>query len=253
MLIEFQKALKEIIDLSVQPNATMQRIIFDYSNYHAIMVMLSGMLLILFGGLGFRFWLKLRKSPKQANIKWHFEKKANLYFMSICIFVGLFMLLLVIANTSNTINPLKGLKLAYLNTQDISIDTENSHVSYSDSMQLTLQQAFSGWIQAGDGVIPTPILNEMEKRVEFHSNKAFKSFILMCAFIGIAINRWKVLLKNAKSIQSGIRPAQWGVVDKFNFIVGNSSIGLALLSMIIVVANIQGAFAPLTAFLVGFL
>lgn len=72
MLIEFRKALKEIIELGVQPNATMQRIIFDYSNYHAIMVMMSGMLLILFGVLGFRFWHKLRSSDKQANAKMAF-------------------------------------------------------------------------------------------------------------------------------------------------------------------------------------
>lgn len=184
--------------------------------------------------------------------KWHFEKKANLYFMSICVSVGLFMLLLVIANTSNTFNPLNGLKLAYLNTQEPSIVTESDPETYGDSVQLTLQQAFSGWIQAGDGVIPTPILNEMEKRVNFHSRKAVISLVFMCVFTFIAINRWKAMLKNAKSVESGLRPTKWGAVDKLNFGVGNSAIALALLSMIVVVANLQGAFAPLTAFFSGF-
>ncbi len=240
-MVELQHALKEIIEFGAPPSPAMSRIIFDYANYHAIMVMMSGLLFLLFGILSYAFWVKFRKLPKRSQEKWGFEKKSYFYFMVLNLLVGLFMLLLVVANTTNTLNPLHGLSLAYSNSEaQVALNSD------------TLHQTFSSWVKSSDGAIPATIMVEIKNRVNFHTAKAFKSFALFIIFILVSINRWKKMIINARDIKSGIRDSKWGIHDTVNFIVGNLSIASALLMVIVVEANIQGAFAPLTAFLVGF-
>jgi len=74
-LSAFQLALKEIINSGVPPNPAMSRIIFDYSNYHAVMVLMSGFLFLIFSFLSFKFWTKF-KNP--SSTRWTFEKKSYL-------------------------------------------------------------------------------------------------------------------------------------------------------------------------------
>lgn len=234
-----QQSLKEIMESGVSPNPAMSRIIFDYSNYHAIMVMMSGFLLLIFSFLSFKFWTKF-KSP--SCTRWTFEKKSYLYFLLISITMALFMVLLVVANTSNTLDPQTGLSLTYEQTSpDVS--------AYSEEMHLT----FNHWIESSDSSIPQPINSEIENRVNFHTNKALKSFALLIVFMVLSLKTWKKILIRSKTINAPLRIMNWNLSDKINFAIGNTSIALSLLLLIMVIANIQGAFAPLTAFLVGFL
>lgn len=254
ILIELRQALQEIIKFGVPPSQTMSRIIFDYANYHAIMVLMSGLLFLLFGFLSYKFWIKFKRIPNISQVKWDFEKKSYFYFLTINIIVGLFMLLLVVANTTNTINPLHGLSLAYNST--LTEEETNKEIINNLNTNLEsddLHRTFSNWIKSSEGAIPAPILVEINNRVNFHTAKAFKSFALLIFFVCLSRNRWQKMIKNAKDIKLGFKDHKWGIVDFINFGVGNLAIAISLLLMIIVEANIQGAFAPLTAFLVGFL
>lgn len=240
-MIELQKALKEIIEFGAPPSPAMRRIIFDYANYHAIMVMMSGLLFLVFGILSYTFWVKFKNLPKRSQEKWGFEKKSYFYFMILNLLVGLFMLLLVVANITNTLNPLHGLSLAYSNSEvDVALNSD------------TLHQTFSNWVKSSDGAIPATIMAEIKNRVNFHTAKAFKSFAILIIFVLVSRNRWKKMISNARDVKLGIRDSKWGIQDRVNFIIGNLSILISLLMVIVVEANIQGAFAPLTAFLVGF-
>jgi hypothetical protein len=238
-LYALQQSLKEIMEFGVPPNPAMSRIIFDYSNYHAIMVMMSGFLLLMFSFLSFKCWTKFKTT---SSIRWTFEKKSYFYFLIISVIMALFMLLLVVANTSNTLDPQTGLSLTYEQTSpDVS--------AYSDELNLT----FNNWIESSDSSIPPTIYSEIENRVNFHTNKALKSFALLIVFMVLSLKIWKKVLNRSKTINSSLRIINWNLCDKINFAIGNASIALSLLLLIMVIANIQGAFAPLTAFLVGFL
>lgn len=240
-MFELQHSLKEIIEFGAPPSPAMSRIIFDYANYHAIMVMISGLLFLLFVFLSYTFWVKFKKMQKRSQEKWEFEKKSYFCFMILNMLVGMFMLLLVIANTTNTLNPLHGLSLAY-----------NNSATEEALNNDTLHQTFSEWLKSSDGAIPASIMAEINNRVNFHTAKAFKSFALLILFVLLSRNRWKKMIGNARDIKLGIRAPKLGIQDMVNFSIGNLSVAISILMMIVVEANIQGAFAPLTAFLVGF-
>jgi hypothetical protein len=235
----FQLALEEIINSGVPPNPAMSRIIFDYSNYHAVMVLMSGFLFLMFSFLSFKFWTKFKN---QSSTRWTFEKKSYLYFLFISIIMALFMLLLVVANTSNTLNPQNGLSLTY--------DQSSPNIA-ADSGEL--HQTFNNWIESSDSSIPEAIMSEIIKRVTFHTAKAFKCLALLIILMLFTIKTWKKIINRSRTINASLRIMNWNLSDKVSFAIGNASIALSLLLLIMVIANIQGAFAPLTAFLVGFL
>ena len=156
--------------------------------------------------------------------------------------MALFMLLLVVANTTNTLDPQKGLSLTY-NQSSLNIATDSDE----------LHQTFNKWIESSHSSIPPTISSEIENRVNFHTNKALKSLALLIVFIVLSLKTWKKILNRSRTINASLRIMNWNLSDKVSLAIGNASIAFSLLLLIMVVANIQGAFAPLTAFLVGFL
>lgn len=240
-----QKSLIAIIEQHAVPNPALRHIIDDYSRYHAILALLSGILSISFICVGFYFFRKTRNARIQSKTRWSFETKSYCYFFIISCVVGLCMLLLAIANLTNTFDPIHGLSLAYnLSNLDGAVSKE----TYSDS----LHQVFSAWIESGQSSMPNAISIEIAHRIRFHETKALLSFFLLLAFGILSINKWKVLICSTKSIaiEKGNRKGR--LFRIFDFVLANVSLALSLLMLLVVMANIQGAFAPLTAFLVGF-
>lgn len=156
--------------------------------------------------------------------------------------MALFMLLLVVANTTNTLDPQNGLSLTYEQTRpDVSADSDALH------------QTFNRWIESSDSNIPPSIVSEINRRVTFHTSKAYKCLALLTLLMLLSIKTWKKIINRSKTINASLRFIHWNLRDKVSLAIGNVSLALTLLLLIMVVANIQGAFAPLTAFLVGFL
>lgn len=243
---ELQKALRDIVESGAVPNLAMSRIIFDYAKYHAVLVIISGLLFLLFAFLSLKFWRKMKSVRSLSQKKWRFESKAYGYFFAISIIMGLFMLLLAVANMTNTINPLHGLSLAY------NLSQSNGEI-YKEVSTDELHLIFSTWIKSGDGNIPQAIMTEIKNRVGFHATRALFSSALLAVFVALSKDRWKKLIQHARDIEIGVSDSKWRVYDTFNFCVANMAIAVSLLMMLVTMANIQGAIAPLTAFLVGFL
>ncbi|MFF3025445.1 hypothetical protein ACFVRR_22845 [Gottfriedia sp. NPDC057948] len=227
-------ALSEIINSGSDPNPAMKMIIDSYAKYHAIMVIVCGGLLVLFLLLGGFFLYQLKKD---TNKRFKFEKKVYVYFGSLSFILALFMTLLVVANATNTMNPLKGLSLAY----EPSVSSEEI---YTDELHLT----FNEWIQKGEREVPAIIQKEIDGRIMMHSRNIIKYGIVLVISVTLSLNLWNSLIKKAKN-----NNLTWSLKDKGYFIMGNITVVLSVFSLIVVIANTQGALAPLTAFMVGFL
>lgn len=244
-MIELQKALEDIIYSGAVPNSAISKIIFDYAKYHAVLVIISGLLFLLFAILSIKFWRKMKSVRMLSQKKWNFESKTYGYFFAISIIMGLFLLLLAVANTTNTLNPLHGLSLAY------NLSQSNGEI-YKEVNTDELHLIFSNWIKSGDASIPHAIMTEIRNRVVFHATRALLSSALLIGFVALGISKWKKLIQRSKGIELGVRDLKGRMYNTLEFCIANISIAGTLLMMLVVMANIQGVLAPLTAFLVGF-
>ncbi|NEW08984.1 hypothetical protein GK047_23605 [Paenibacillus sp. SYP-B3998] len=233
---ELQRTLSEILESGSQSNPAVNVLISDYAKYHAVLVIVGGCLVLLFALLSIIFWTKFKRSPKISKLKWGFERKAYFSFGLLSSSVALLMILIVVANLTNVLNPLHGFSLL-----NVSFKISNG-ATYKDE----LRYAFNEWIQSGNENIPSILQEKINKRIEFHTTKAIVCGILLILFVGLSVYIWNALVKRAKSNDS-----KWRFKEKAYFVFGIATVVLSLLMMVIVVANMQGAFAPITLFMMN--
>ncbi|KWX87749.1 hypothetical protein AMQ83_11170 [Paenibacillus riograndensis] len=228
---ELQRTLSEIIESGSQSNPAVNALISDYAKFHAVLAMVGGCLVLIFAWLSIIFWTQFKRSPKASSLKWGFERKACFVFGFLSSSVALFMVLIVVANLTNTLNPLHGFSLL-----DFSFKISSGE-PYKDE----LRYAFTEWIQSGNEHIPSIIQERFNKRIEFHTTKAIVSGILLILFAGLSVYIWNALVSWARS-----KDSKWRFKEKACFVFGSATVVLALLMMVIVMANTQAAFAPKT-------
>ncbi|WNR45159.1 hypothetical protein [Paenibacillus roseipurpureus] len=228
---ELPRTLSEIIKSGSQSNPAVNALISDYAMYHAVLVIVGGCLVFIFAMLSIIFWRKLTKSPNISGMKWGFERKVYFSFLLMNSCVTLLMILIVAANLTNTLNPLHGFSLL-----NVDLNISNGP-TYKDE----LRNAFKEWIQSGNENIPSIIQEKFNKRIEFHTTKAIVCGTLLILFVSLSVYMWNELLKRVKS-----NNFIWRFKDKAYFVFGNATVVLTLLMMVVVVANMQAAFAPKT-------
>lgn len=107
-----------------------------------------------------------------------------------------------------------------------------------------IRHTFSEWIKSGNENIPPVLERHVHAIAKFHTIKAIDSGILYIIFLILSTILWLTLIKRSK-----VTDAKWGFTDSAYFVFGIATVFLSLLMMVVVVANIQGAFAPLASFL----
>lgn len=223
-----QNTLRSLIQSGWESNPAMHRIIHDYAKYHAVLVIVGGLFTLILMSLSLDFWIKFKEMPKTGQFKWIFEKKVYFSFGLLAGITALLMGFIVAANATNALNPLHGFSLLI-----------DSFTLSSDRTQL--HSAYNSWIQSNSSVIPTLIEQHIHQRVVFHATKAIVCSILMVAFAVLSTRLWSTLIQ-----RRSVCKIRWKLQEKTSFAAGMTTDCLSLLMMVIVIANLQGAVAPIT-------
>ncbi len=226
-----QATLSNLIQSGSGSNPAMNTLINDYTTYHIVFVAAGGLLVVIFILLSLFFWKQWKTVPKTDKRKWTFEKKTYFSFGALSILVGLMTGLIVAANATNVVDPRHGFSLL-----PDSIGTPTPGTQMSD-----LYRAFNTWLQSDSASIPAIIQNKIHERIAFHTTKAIVCGVLLILFVAFSKFIWSKLIK-----RTNVREAKWRLKESALLISGVGIVSLALLMMVIVVANTQAAFGPIT-------
>jgi uncharacterized protein YacL len=229
-----QVTLTQMIQSGSWTNPAMNTLINDYTKYHVVFVIAGSFFVIIFVLLSIFFWTQWRRAPKTDKHKWTFEKKTYFSFGILSIIVGLLIALIVAANASNILDPRHGFSLL--------VDTLWTPKAGTQMDQL--YQAFNTWIQSGSTNIPPLVQRKIDERHAFHTTKAIVSGILLVIFVVLSMYIWSMLIKRSR-----VREVKWGLKENALLVFGAATVAFSLLLMVIVVANMQGALAPITLML----
>lgn len=230
---QLQNTLRSLIQSGWQSNPAMHKIIDDYAEYHAALVIAGGLFTMILISLSVVFGIKFKKIPRTGKFKWTFAKKVYFSFGLLSSIVALFMALLVAVNATTAFNPLPGFSLL--------IDDLTPSI-----YKAKLHHAYNTWIQSGSITPPTLIEQHIHRRVTFHFTKAIVCGILLIVFTVLNIRLWSTLITERIITERNVSETKWRLKERIFFVAGMGTIALSLLMMIIVVANLQGAFAPIT-------
>ncbi len=225
-----QTILNNLIHSGLWSNPAMSTLITDYTQYHLVLVAAVGLLVIMFMLLSIFFGVRWMRAPKTETRQWTFEKKAYFAFGVFSLMVGALFGLIVLANASNVVDPRHGFSLLV-----DSMGTPNAGTPKEQ-----LYQAFNLWVQSGSTNIPSIAQSRFLERISFHSTKALVSGMLLVVFVVVSIRIWKLLIQRTK-----INTAKWRLKESALLISGMATVSFSLLLMVIVVANMQAAVAPM--------
>jgi len=204
----------------------------DYTKYHVVLAVVGGIVLIISVVLAIVFWVKFKKIPKIMRFKWPFDKKVYFSFGLLLTFFSLFFALVVAANISTTLKPIPGFTTLARNT---------AIASNSDA-----EKALNNWVQSGDSTIPPILKQKAQERINWQRPKAIICGILLVVFVLISMQLWRYIIKARTTSET-----KWSKKEVMIFVGGIVSVAITLLLVIMFVANLQGAIAPLTISLLG--
>ncbi|PZO46346.1 MAG: hypothetical protein DCF15_20420 [Phormidesmis priestleyi] len=206
----------------------MRRIINDYAEYHAAIVIAGGLFTLILVLFSIVFWIKLKETSKTGKFKWTFEEKVYFSFGLLSSTVALLMAFIVAVNATNAVDPIHGFSLLI-----------DSLTPSSSSAQL--HHVYNDWIQSGSKTPPTLIKQHIHRRVVFHTTKAIICSTLTIVFMGLSLHLWSTLIRRRKASKT-----IWKLKEKTFLVTGMATVAFSLLMTIAVVANLQGAVAPIT-------
>lgn len=208
----------------------MSTLVNDYIKYHVVLVVAGAFLVVIFALLSIVFWAQWKRAPKTGKRKWTFEKKAYFSFGVLSAVVGLLIALIAVVNATNIVDSRQGFSLLV-----DSLGTPKAGTAIA-----RLYEAFNSWVQSGSTNIPPLIQRKIDARIAFHTTKALVCGILLILFAALSTSIWRALIKRSR-----VHEAKWRLIESVLFISGVATVTFSLLLMVIVVANMQGAFAPI--------
>lgn len=226
-----QTMLNNLLQSGTQSNPALNSLISDYIRYHMVFLIVGGLFTLILLTLSVLFWTRYKKAPKTATSTWTFEKKTYFSFSLLTTIVGLFMALIVVANTSTVLNPQQGFSgvVGMLGT------------SQADEQKVQLHQSFNIWLQSGSTHIPALIQSKINDRLAWQLPKAIICSALLIIFIVMSVYIWGTLIR-----QSKVRETKRKLKEKMLLFSGVVSVAVCFLLMLMVIGNMQGVFAPLS-------
>lgn len=226
-----QRTLSQLLQSGSRSNPAMNILINDYTRYHVVIVVVGGFLVLIFLLLSLFFWTQWKRTAQEASHTWTFEKKTYISLGALSTVVGLLIALIVAANATNVLNPQHGFSLL----------VDSLGTPRAGTQMDRLYQTFTTWVQSGSSTIPSLIQSKVHERMAFHTTRVIFCGVLLVIFVALSTRIWSTLLK-----MSRVRESQWGLKEGALLVLGSATIVLSLLLLVIVVANMQGAIAPLT-------
>ena len=207
-------------------NPAMRTLLGDYARYHYVLVGAGACLVLLFAALAIVFWRRVRTLPKASVRAWSFEKKTYFSFAVLSSAVAALIALLVVANATNAAAPLHGFALL---------------VDSATTPNRSLHHVFYHWLQSGDGHVPAGIEKKIHERIVFQTVHIVEFGLLLAESVALSVILFRYLIRTSRASASRLR-----FKERTYVVAGGALVAVSLVSMLIVVANLQGALAPIT-------
>lgn len=226
-----RNVLNELLVSGTDSNPALNDLLRDYTKYHVAFIAVGGLFLLAFTVLSILSWRRFRRTPKSDNRRWSFERATYLLFGASSVVVAMMMALFVAANASNVADPRHGFSggLGMIGTAGAGTRTAELH------------QAFTTWLQSGQSETPTLIKSRIDDRLAWQRPKAIICGALVVVFVLLSAHIWRTLIRRSRARQTG-----WSLKDVILLAAGLLGGPACLLLMLMVIANTQASFAPLS-------
>jgi hypothetical protein len=227
---KLQVLMDELMRSGWQSNPAMTALVNDYAKFHAIFVVATSVALLVLVLMSAFCWARSRKIARTGTSGEVFERRVFRSFAFLGSLLSLAFALLITVNADHAFNPssvLDGFSL-------LSAPRGDSAVG----------RALLEWIESNAIHPPLLITQKIHDRVSWQGPKAIICGVLLILFVAMSVRSWDLLLKRKKRKRA--TETNRRLEEKILFGIGTTTAAVSLLMLIMVIANTQGALAPLT-------
>ncbi len=226
-----QDTLEELLRSGSTSNPALNRLLDDYTTYHATLVAVGGcflLALLLFTGF---CWRQYRRSQVNGAGTRTFEGRTYARLGVLSVVVSALLAVVVAANLSSALDARHGFS---------GVVTSLGSPPASSS-RAELQLEFSTWLQSGDAATPSPIADRINDRLAWQQPKAIITGVLLLLIAVFSGRVWRALLRVSR-----VSTRPWAGRDRARLAVAIGSVPVCMLLMLMVIGNTQASVAPLT-------
>lgn len=227
-----QATLRNLLQSSSRTNANpaLNELINDYVKYHVVLVASGGLLVVVFAVMSILFWA-WRRALKSTRRNWTFERWTYFGFGALSTVVCVLLAFVVAVNATTVSDPRNGFSLV----------VDSVATPQAGTPMASVYQAFNTWVQSGSATMPALVQAKVHERTVFHTMNVVIRGALLVLAVALSTGIWHTLVRRSRSLA-----AKWGLKESALLFSGLAMVTLFLLLMVMVVANLQGALAPLT-------
>lgn len=214
-----RRTLEELVRSSAGSSPAFDTLLSDYRDYHAVLLALGGPLTAGLLALSVLSWRRLRRTPKRRT----FERRAYRAFALAGGVVGLGCALVFAANLSTVLAPRQGFAHVIPALGTPASDTE----------QARLHRSVTRWLESDRADVPPLLRRKVDDRLAWQRPKAIVCALLLIPFAAFSVRFWRRSLARGRASRSAVTAG------------AAASVG-ALVLAVMVIANTQAAFAPVT-------
>lgn len=209
-------------ELKLDSNPALQYLLYDYSKYHWVLVILGTFSLAVLFIIVRKYWKLFRIFRKSVG------GFASLFIASFSSLIFFVMSLILFGNFLNAITPERGFSEA--------ISSLSSNTTSAKSAKLF--SIYSSWIESGDSKLPPYIENIVHERLSWQLPKAIICTILLALTLIATKKLWNYVISTGSTHPKSKQAA---------LLVSGASLSfISTLLWIMAIANIQASVAPVT-------
>lgn len=224
--------LDELLQAHTRSNPALNVLLADYTTYHLVLVVTVSVLGAVFLLLAGVFWTRWRRAPPAGRGRWTFERGTFAGFTVLCALVGVALAGLVAIDANTVLHPQNGFSLAVATLGTPAPGTPRA----------ALDQSFAAWIHSDRSAMPALVRARVDARVAFQGTKAAWSAALLVVMVGLSGALWRTLVRRSRHGSAGWARSPW--LQGALLLAGAATVACSLLLLVMVVANLQGALAP---------
>lgn len=228
---DLRTTLQRLARPGAEPNAAFDRLLADYAAFHLVLAVLAVVLAAAAGAGAVAAWRHRRSAPPAPGRRWSFERATWSLAIVAGVGVCLVALLLVVANLSNALDPLPGLRG--------SIPMVADHAPGSDRART--DAAFDRWLRSGERPLPPEVRAAVDRRLGWQRPKAIACTVLLA--VALVAGRWLWGSVLARARRPGHR---WGPSDLARLAGALATVAVGSLLVLMVMGNVQASSAPIS-------
>jgi fructose-specific phosphotransferase system IIC component len=224
---DLRSRLTKLVESDGSSNDAFTALLGDYTRYHVALAVVGGTFLLVLLALCYFFWRRFRRAPRPAEARrWTFERTTYFAFGVVTALVALFLVAIVAANVSTSLNPRQGFagSLSMLDTMG------------GDSATQGRYDAFDAWIASSSPAVPSQVHALVEQRLAWQQPKAAITAVLLVIVALACAGIWRSLIRRSRR---GV--GQWTRGAGSRLLTGIAAAATCLVLMLMVMGNTQAS------------